>query len=104
LEPEYLNDKRIIREDIKVITLRFNPSPPMGMLYEQILSTLGIAAAPIPHYLNTNTNQDISIPLGISIGLLASFVQSLGLAIQRRSHVLNSQLSEQDQKIEHRRP
>ncbi|KAJ8584315.1 hypothetical protein M405DRAFT_798173 [Rhizopogon salebrosus TDB-379] len=76
----------------------------MGMLYEQILSTLGIAAAPIPHYLNTNTNQDISIPLGISIGLLASFVQSLGLAIQRRSHVLNSQLSEQDQKIEHRRP
>lgn len=78
----------------------------MGMLYPQILSTIRVAAAPSPHYLNANLNQDtsISIPLGIFIGLLASFVQSLGLAIQRRSHVLNSQLPEQDQKVEHRRP
>ncbi|EIW86729.1 hypothetical protein CONPUDRAFT_148788 [Coniophora puteana RWD-64-598 SS2] len=46
----------------------------------------------------------ISIPLGIFIGLLASFVQSLGLAIQRRSHVLNGQLPEAERKVEHRRP
>lgn len=59
-----------------------------------------VTAAHATHSLN----QDISIPLGIFIGLLASFVQSLGLAIQRRSHVINSQLPEQDQKVEHRRP
>ncbi|KAG1899243.1 uncharacterized protein F5891DRAFT_1173836 [Suillus fuscotomentosus] len=63
-----------------------------------------VAAAPTPLFTNTNLNQDIPIPLGIFIGLLASFVQSLGLAIQRRSHVHNSQLQEQDQKVEHRRP
>lgn len=64
-----------------------------------------VAAAPTTSlFVNTNLNQDISIPLGIFIGLLASFVQSLGLAVQRRSHVHNSQLPEQDQKVEHRRP
>ncbi|KAF9459897.1 hypothetical protein BDZ94DRAFT_1291385 [Collybia nuda] len=46
----------------------------------------------------------ISIPLGIFIGLLASFVQSLGLTIQRKSHVLNQLLPEQHQRVEHRRP
>ena len=46
----------------------------------------------------------ISIPVGITIGLLASFVQSLGLTIQRKSHVLNQQLPEDQQKVEHRRP
>ncbi|KAI6007407.1 hypothetical protein EDD15DRAFT_2358512 [Pisolithus albus] len=49
-------------------------------------------------------NAEISIPLGIFIGLMASFVQSGGLAIQRRSHVLNSQLPESDRKAEYRRP
>jgi hypothetical protein len=63
-----------------------------------------VAAAHATHSLNATLNQDIPIPLGIFIGLLASFVQSLGLAIQRRSHVINSQLLEQDQKVEHRRP
>lgn len=63
-----------------------------------------VAAAPTSLFINTNLNQDIPIPLGIFIGLLASFVQSLGLAVQRRSHVHNSQLPEQDQKVEHRRP
>ncbi|KAG1825923.1 uncharacterized protein BJ212DRAFT_1316975 [Suillus subaureus] len=63
-----------------------------------------VVAAPTSLFVNTNLNQDISIPLGIFIGLLASFVQSLGLAVQRRSHVHNSQLPEQDQKVEHRRP
>ncbi|KAI8995645.1 hypothetical protein BD414DRAFT_435769 [Trametes punicea] len=46
----------------------------------------------------------ISIPVGITIGLLASFVQSLGLTIQRKSHVLNQSLPEDQQKVEHRRP
>ncbi|KAI0365264.1 hypothetical protein BV20DRAFT_973458 [Pilatotrama ljubarskyi] len=46
----------------------------------------------------------ISIPLGITIGLLASFIQSLGLTIQRKSHVLNQSLPEDRQKVEHRRP
>ncbi|KIY71649.1 hypothetical protein CYLTODRAFT_418711 [Cylindrobasidium torrendii FP15055 ss-10] len=46
----------------------------------------------------------VSIPAGIVIGLLASFVQSLGLTIQRKSHVQNQRLPEDAQKIETRRP
>ncbi|KAI0756973.1 hypothetical protein C8Q80DRAFT_1131425 [Daedaleopsis nitida] len=49
-------------------------------------------------------NPSISIPVGITIGLLASFIQSLGLTIQRKSHVLNQSLPEHQQKVEHRRP
>ncbi|KAJ7630931.1 hypothetical protein FB45DRAFT_916960, partial [Roridomyces roridus] len=44
------------------------------------------------------------IALGITIGLLASFIQSLGLTIQRKSHVLNESLPEDQQRVEHRRP
>ena len=51
-----------------------------------------------------SSDPSISIPLGITIGLLASFIQSLGLTIQRKSHVLNQALPEQQQKVEHRRP
>ncbi|KAF9241377.1 hypothetical protein BU15DRAFT_44922 [Melanogaster broomeanus] len=58
----------------------------------------------IPFAAATVVNSGISIPLGIFIGFLASFVQSLGLAIQRRSHVLNSLLPEPERKVEHRRP
>lgn len=77
----------------------------MGILSAHITSSITHVVAPPPSlFINTNLNQDISIPLGIFIGLLASFVQSLGLAVQRRSHVHNSQLPEQDQKVEHRRP
>lgn len=46
----------------------------------------------------------ISIPAGIVVGLLASFVQSLGLTIQRKSHVQNQALPEGEQKAETRRP
>lgn len=45
-----------------------------------------------------------SIALGITVGLVASFVQSLGLTIQRKSHVLNQLLPEHRQRVEHRRP
>ncbi|KAF8846389.1 hypothetical protein BDN67DRAFT_961117 [Paxillus ammoniavirescens] len=62
------------------------------------------AANIIPFITTTVVNAGISIPVGIFIGLLASFVQSLGLAIQRRSHVLNSKLPELERKVEHRRP
>ncbi|KAK7064236.1 hypothetical protein R3P38DRAFT_2823221 [Favolaschia claudopus] len=44
------------------------------------------------------------IALGISIGLLASCIQSLGLTVQRKSHVLNESLPEHLQRVEHRRP
>lgn len=46
----------------------------------------------------------LSIPLGILAGLLASFVQSLGLTIQRKSHVLNQALPEHRRRVEHQRP
>lgn len=46
----------------------------------------------------------LSIAAGIIIGLAASFVQSLGLTIQRKSHVLNQALPESQQRVEHRRP
>ncbi|TRM66300.1 hypothetical protein BD626DRAFT_397565 [Schizophyllum amplum] len=52
----------------------------------------------------TTADAHISIPLGIFIGLLASFVQSLGLTIQRKSHVVNEGLPEGERKVEHRRP
>ncbi|KAI0052896.1 hypothetical protein FA95DRAFT_1553198 [Auriscalpium vulgare] len=46
----------------------------------------------------------ISIAAGIVVGLLASCVQSLGLTIQRKSHVLNQALPGDRQRVEHRRP
>lgn len=46
----------------------------------------------------------ISIPLGITVGILCSFIQSLGLTIQRKSHVQNQALPECERKVEHRRP
>ena len=46
----------------------------------------------------------ISIAAGIIVGLLASCVQSLGITIQRKSHVLNQALPEHLQRVEHRRP
>ncbi|KAJ7293572.1 hypothetical protein C8J57DRAFT_1269377 [Mycena rebaudengoi] len=46
----------------------------------------------------------ISIALGITVGLVASFIQSLGLTVQRKSHVLNESLPVHQQRVEHRRP
>ncbi|TFY50268.1 hypothetical protein EVG20_g11618, partial [Dentipellis fragilis] len=45
-----------------------------------------------------------SIAAGIVVGLIASCVQSLGLTIQRKSHVLNQALPASQQRVEHRRP
>jgi len=49
-------------------------------------------------------NARISISLGIVIGLIASFIQSLGLTIQRKSHIINQGLPKHSQRTEHRRP
>ncbi len=46
----------------------------------------------------------ISIAAGIIVGLFASCIQSLGLTIQRKSHVLNQALPDHLQRVEHRRP
>ncbi|THH11091.1 hypothetical protein EW145_g868 [Phellinidium pouzarii] len=54
--------------------------------------------------LYADADSQISVAWGITVGLFASFVQSLGLTIQRKSHVLNQQLPECDQRVEHRRP
>ncbi|PWN36214.1 uncharacterized protein FA14DRAFT_146474 [Meira miltonrushii] len=46
----------------------------------------------------------ISVPAAIIIGLITSFVQSLGLTIQRKSHIQNAHLSQQQQRSEWKRP
>lgn len=46
----------------------------------------------------------ISVPVAITIGLISSFVQSLGLTIQRKSHIQNAYLSQQEQRSEWKRP
>ncbi|KAG5221907.1 cyclin-dependent protein kinase [Salix suchowensis] len=57
-----------------------------------------------PNVLFGVNRYSLSVVNGIFIGLLASFIQSLGLTIQRKSHVLNQQLPEHEQRVEHRRP
>jgi hypothetical protein len=46
----------------------------------------------------------MSIAAGITVGLIASLVQSLGMTIQRKSHILNDQLPIEEQRVERRRP
>lgn len=47
----------------------------------------------------------VSVPVAIVLGLVASFVQSLGLTIQRKSHVQNASLpAHQQVGSEWRRP
>ncbi|KNZ50246.1 hypothetical protein VP01_452g3 [Puccinia sorghi] len=45
-----------------------------------------------------------NLTLGISIGLLASFIQSLGLTIQRKSHLQNHSLPPSSRKPDYARP
>lgn len=51
-----------------------------------------------------NPNGPISLPVGIVIGLIASIIQSLGLTMQRKSHILNEMKPENQRTVEHRRP
>ena len=46
----------------------------------------------------------MDIPLAVAIGLVASFVQSLGLTLQRRSHLKNERLPERERRSEWHRP
>lgn len=46
----------------------------------------------------------VSVTLGITIGLLSSCVQSLGLTVQRKSHLQNQARSEEDRRPDYRRP
>ena len=46
----------------------------------------------------------ISVPVAIVLGLLSSFIQSLGLTIQRKSHLQNGALPEWKQRSEWKRP
>ncbi|EJD03961.1 uncharacterized protein FOMMEDRAFT_19273 [Fomitiporia mediterranea MF3/22] len=55
-------------------------------------------------HADDNVDAPFSIAWGISIGLIASCVQSLGLTIQRKSHVLNQQQPEHLQRADYRRP
>lgn len=45
----------------------------------------------------------VSVALGIAIGLLSSCVQSLGLTVQRKSHLLNQARPEEDRRPDYRR-
>ena len=73
---------------------------------EHVRGVISDALVPSPWIVAVSMSSDnpISIPLGIIIGLLSSCVQSLGLTIQRKSHVLNQSLPEHLQRVEHRRP
>ena len=55
-------------------------------------------------FMSDNASSGLSIPAGIVVGLVASFIQSLGLTIQRKSHILNQALPEEQRRVEHRRP
>lgn len=46
----------------------------------------------------------VSVPFAIAIGLLCSFVQSLGLTVQRKSHLLAARQPEELRKSEWRQP
>lgn len=45
----------------------------------------------------------VSVPVAIVLGLISSFVQSLGLTIQRKSHMQNDNLPADEQRSEWRR-
>ncbi|PKI84628.1 hypothetical protein MVES_001564 [Malassezia vespertilionis] len=46
----------------------------------------------------------MDVPIAVGVGLVASFVQSLGLTIQRRSHVHNEALPSSERRSEWQRP
>lgn len=55
----------------------------------------------------TLTNGDpptISVAVGITVGLVTSFIQSAGLTMQRKSHLMNESLPEEEKRPERKRP
>jgi hypothetical protein len=67
-------------------------------------SSSGFNYVPSPMSALSAGDGGISIAAGITVGLVASCIQSLGLTIQRKSHVLNQALPDDLQRVEHRRP
>lgn len=55
-------------------------------------------------HLHMSQAAQTDVPLAVGIGLAASFVQSLGLTLQRRSHVDNASLTPAHQRDELQRP
>ena len=53
---------------------------------------------------SADVDSHLSVAWGIVVGLIASCIQSLGLTMQRKSHVLNEQLPEQEQRVDYKRP
>ncbi|KAL7413920.1 hypothetical protein BDY24DRAFT_386882 [Mrakia frigida] len=51
-----------------------------------------------------DSGPQIPVAVGIVIGLLSSLVQSLGLTIQRKSHMINESKEEGFKRVEHKRP
>ena len=54
--------------------------------------------------MTTGTPAPISVPTAIILGLAASFIQSLGLTIQRKSHLQNEALPASRRITEWKRP
>lgn len=52
----------------------------------------------------TSSPGGISVPVAIVLGLISSFIQSLGLTVQRKSHIQNASLPDSKQKSEWKRP
>ncbi|CDW99350.1 hypothetical protein [Sporisorium scitamineum] len=53
---------------------------------------------------NGHPSAPFSVATAIALGLIASFIQSLGLTIQRKSHLLNESLAPARRKTEWKRP
>ncbi|KAK0555345.1 hypothetical protein OC844_006071 [Tilletia horrida] len=75
------------------------------------LATLGVSL--LGHALDDSTPSPspgnpappaISVPVAIVLGLIASFIQSLGIALQRGSHLQNDALPPAQRRVELRRP
>lgn len=74
---------------------------PTSTLTQPLLATLPLPDPPLeanPHPAHIN------LAVGITIGLLASFIQSLGLTIQRKSHLQNDLLPFHLRKPDYARP
>lgn len=80
-----------------IVATQFDAGTPAHALYPHLYLQCGMLHA-------ADADSQISVAWGITVGLIASFVQSLGLTVQRKSHVLNEQLPEELQCVEYRRP
>ncbi|KAK0233094.1 hypothetical protein IW262DRAFT_1328656 [Armillaria fumosa] len=88
-----MNDDHYVHSLADYLTITFS-----GILREH--PTLSIMTFSPPDHASTSG----IFWFGIIFGLLASCLQSAGITIQRKSHVLNERLPEGEKRVEHRRP